>query len=156
MYCKHCGKEISDDSKFCNYCGSSLFSISFMDGDNATSVDPKKNESKEKPLEFTEANEADWVDYFYIAIKTIGGGIIVIFLLLLMMMYLPNFYLGMTLSIVGAIVAHLIIRRHIRKKNEGYTTSRKELNPLFYVLLLSIILVIGAIAFSIIKHSING
>lgn len=21
MYCKHCGKEIADDSKFCNYCG---------------------------------------------------------------------------------------------------------------------------------------
>lgn len=21
MYCKHCGKEISDDSKFCQYCG---------------------------------------------------------------------------------------------------------------------------------------
>ena len=21
MYCKHCGKEIADDSKFCNHCG---------------------------------------------------------------------------------------------------------------------------------------
>lgn len=21
MYCKHCGKEIEDGSKFCNYCG---------------------------------------------------------------------------------------------------------------------------------------
>ena len=24
MYCKHCGKEIADDSKFCQYCGKSL------------------------------------------------------------------------------------------------------------------------------------
>ena len=23
MYCKHCGKEIADDSKFCQYCGGS-------------------------------------------------------------------------------------------------------------------------------------
>lgn len=24
MYCKHCGKEIADDSKFCKYCGNKL------------------------------------------------------------------------------------------------------------------------------------
>ena len=24
MYCKHCGKEIADDSKFCRYCGTYL------------------------------------------------------------------------------------------------------------------------------------
>ena len=24
MYCKHCGKEIDDESKFCNYCGKEL------------------------------------------------------------------------------------------------------------------------------------
>lgn len=24
MYCKHCGKEIADDSKFCRYCGTDL------------------------------------------------------------------------------------------------------------------------------------
>lgn len=23
MYCKHCGKEIADDSKFCQHCGGS-------------------------------------------------------------------------------------------------------------------------------------
>ena len=24
MYCKHCGKEIADDSVFCQYCGGEL------------------------------------------------------------------------------------------------------------------------------------
>ena len=28
MYCKHCGKEIADDSKFCQYCGEQVNSTS--------------------------------------------------------------------------------------------------------------------------------
>jgi len=28
MYCKHCGKEIADDSKFCNYCGANQNAVS--------------------------------------------------------------------------------------------------------------------------------
>ena len=28
MYCKHCGKEIADDSKFCNYCGANQKAVS--------------------------------------------------------------------------------------------------------------------------------
>lgn len=27
MYCKHCGKEIADDSKFCQYCGGKIDDI---------------------------------------------------------------------------------------------------------------------------------
>ena len=28
MYCKHCGKKIADDSKFCNYCGANQNAVS--------------------------------------------------------------------------------------------------------------------------------
>ena len=27
MYCKHCGKEIADDSKFCQHCGGKLDNV---------------------------------------------------------------------------------------------------------------------------------
>jgi hypothetical protein len=30
MFCKHCGKQIDNDSKFCIYCGSSLRSINIQ------------------------------------------------------------------------------------------------------------------------------
>lgn len=39
MYCKHCGKEIDDDSKFCRYCG----------GEQETPIiNSKKNVAEEK------------------------------------------------------------------------------------------------------------
>ena len=41
MYCKHCGKEISDDAKFCDGCGKSLTVASASD-------DPKKKKKKKK------------------------------------------------------------------------------------------------------------
>ncbi len=31
MYCKYCGKEIADDSKFCNYCGGIQEEMSRLD-----------------------------------------------------------------------------------------------------------------------------
>ena len=31
MYCKYCGKEIADDSKFCNYCGGIQEKMSRLD-----------------------------------------------------------------------------------------------------------------------------
>ena len=34
MYCKHCGKEIADDSKFCRYCGKAQ--------DSTNEVQPEK------------------------------------------------------------------------------------------------------------------
>ena len=34
MYCKHCGKEIADDSKFCNYCGNSTVLKGMQESEN--------------------------------------------------------------------------------------------------------------------------
>lgn len=37
MYCKHCGKEIADDSKFCQYCGGKQGEITSNDETNTSS-----------------------------------------------------------------------------------------------------------------------
>ena len=43
MYCKHCGKEIADDSKFCRYCGTNLVDVSLASNhveSNEVKTDP--------------------------------------------------------------------------------------------------------------------
>lgn len=39
MYCKHCGKEIADDSKFCQYCGGKQDAIIFSAKENTDQKD---------------------------------------------------------------------------------------------------------------------
>ena len=42
MYCKHCGKEITDDAKFCNECGAPVL----MESSNEITITPKKKTIK--------------------------------------------------------------------------------------------------------------
>ena len=45
MYCKHCGKEIADDSKFCQHCGGKQEDSFASPANNAVkSEEPKKQE----------------------------------------------------------------------------------------------------------------
>ena len=48
MYCKHCGKEIADDSKFCRYCGINLADVSL-----ASSIVELNEDNVEKPISKT-------------------------------------------------------------------------------------------------------
>lgn len=44
MYCKHCGKQIDDDSTFCKYCGKSLEeSINPLEDSSNSSENPNKS-----------------------------------------------------------------------------------------------------------------
>lgn len=45
MYCKHCGKQIADDSKFCQYCGGKQ-----DDASTPTNQETKPEESKEEKV----------------------------------------------------------------------------------------------------------
>ncbi len=49
MYCKHCGKEIADDSKFCQHCGGKQNILS--DSTNNAESDTKKESTKGKVIE---------------------------------------------------------------------------------------------------------
>lgn len=156
MYCKHCGKEIADDSKFCNYCGSSLLSISFRTRDEKDTI--IENSNKEGTIdssnETIQSNEADWIDYVSLGTNIIGGVVIASFLIILMMMYLPNFYLGIAFTLAGAIAAYLVTKKYKVKKNDA-CQSKKEYNPLFYLLLFIIILLLGILMKKIIEFMIN-
>jgi hypothetical protein len=156
MYCKHCGKEIADDSNFCNYCGSSLLSISFRTDDDKDAINENSNkeETSDSSNETIQSNEADWVDYVSLGTKIIGGVVIAFFLIILMMMYLPNFYLGMALTLVVAIAAYLVTKKYIQKKDEA-CQSKKEYNPLFYSILFITILLLGVVILKIIEFKIN-
>ena len=45
MFCKNCGKEIADDSKFCNFCGSEQQSATAISENNPSTEDEKTNKT---------------------------------------------------------------------------------------------------------------
>ena len=63
MYCKHCGKQIADDSKFCQHCGGSQ--------DDTTEVKPgSPNQKKVVEIPIIKANFSDTTKWWII-----GSGI---------------------------------------------------------------------------------
>ena len=70
MYCKHCGKEITDDSKFCQHCGGKQEDSFASPANNAVkSEEPKKQEKViEIPTIKTNLsdNQKKWIG-FYVA-----------------------------------------------------------------------------------------
>lgn len=48
MYCKHCGKEIADDSKFCQHCGGKQDILS--DSTKNVESDTKKESTRGKVI----------------------------------------------------------------------------------------------------------
>ena len=52
MYCKHCGKEIADDSRFCKYCGQSVEEIILSSSDtHSTETETSSEDTSEKVIE---------------------------------------------------------------------------------------------------------
>ena len=52
MYCKYCGKEIADDSRFCKYCGQSVEEIILSSSDtNSTETETSSEDTSEKVIE---------------------------------------------------------------------------------------------------------
>ena len=43
MYCKNCGKEIADDSKFCQYCGTAQQQVQVNEPTQVVEQPKKKN-----------------------------------------------------------------------------------------------------------------
>lgn len=50
MYCKHCGKQITDDSKFCRYCGGSQEDSFKTSSTDVSSESPIKEKVVEIPI----------------------------------------------------------------------------------------------------------
>ena len=68
MYCKHCGKEIADDSKFCQHCGGKQEdSFASPTNNEVRSEEPKKQEKViEIPIIKTNlsANQKKWIGLY--------------------------------------------------------------------------------------------
>mgnify|MGYP006357842935 CR=1 FL=1 len=68
MYCKHCGKEIADDSKFCQHCGGKQEdSFASPTNNEVKSEEPKKQEKViEIPIIKTNlsANQKKWIGIY--------------------------------------------------------------------------------------------
>ena len=68
MYCKHCGKEIADDSKFCQHCGGKQEdSFASPTNNEVKSEEPKKQEKViEIPIIKTNlsANQKKWIGLY--------------------------------------------------------------------------------------------
>ena len=68
MYCKHCGKEIADDSKFCQHCGGKQEdSFASPTNNEVRSEEPKKQEKViEIPIIKTNlsANQTKWIGLY--------------------------------------------------------------------------------------------
>ena len=56
MYCKHCGKEITDDSKFCRYCGTNLVDVGLSEGSSNVS------QTNETDVETVEPSNNDVIE----------------------------------------------------------------------------------------------
>ena len=87
MYCKHCGKEIADDSKFCQHCGGKQEdSFASPTNNEVRSEEPKKQENVIKiPTIKTNLsdNQKKWIgiyvawallNFIFIFIKGTYGG----------------------------------------------------------------------------------
>ena len=58
MYCKHCGKEIADDAKFCQHCGGHQETVSTVDSQNIESATSKNNPQE---IDNTGATRIDYI-----------------------------------------------------------------------------------------------
>ena len=72
MYCKHCGKEIADDSTFCKHCGGKQ---ELVNTSNASTIESANIKEKEKASKSFLSNKIGWI---------IGYGIYVIINVLLL------------------------------------------------------------------------
>lgn len=64
MYCKHCGKQIADDSKFCQHCGGSQEDTTTISSTEVKSDSPKQEKVIEIPT--IKANFSDKTKWWII------------------------------------------------------------------------------------------
>lgn len=152
MYCKHCGKLISDDSKFCQHCGvNQNFYISENMGDSQIKekeksvirdndnddlqdvpISSKPDESTSSFYDMESSDESDnaikqLIEFVLNAIRITGIIIISFFALVISLMYIHNFILGLISAFVFGFLAYFLFRSRY-STNE----SKQERTPLYY------------------------
>jgi hypothetical protein len=70
MYCIHCGKEISTESKFCRFCGTGI-------GKTSTSVDEVSEEKGQSPMKEKNLASAKFNDIGFIILTIVSFGLLI-------------------------------------------------------------------------------
>ncbi len=70
MYCKHCGKEIADDSKFCQYCGGNQETVNSTSKVDSEKSAETKNESKVIEIPTIKTNFSEKTKWIILAYST--------------------------------------------------------------------------------------
>ena len=87
MFCYKCGKEITDNSKFCSECGSAIESIDYG------SIDKAKKSTWKRDRETSNSNKEGEKHKVHFLSKYILAGLIFLFIILSFFFLVP-FYLG--------------------------------------------------------------
>ena len=145
MYCKHCGKEISEDSKFCQHCGGNQENVisdpiksdkGVTKGYNIdNNIDTlSSNHNKSAPYRLDNDDSAndnstskELLDFVISAIKNAAIVVISFFTLLMSLMYIHNFILGCVLSILVGTLAYFLF-----KPKYSSDDSKNKRSPLYY------------------------
>ena len=153
MYCKHCGKLISDDSKFCQYCGGNqrpLISAPmgnskinekeyFVIKDNNNedyhndTISSNPDESTTERFAIDSCDEDNnnvseqLIEFVITAFKIVGIIVISFFALVISLMYIHNFILGCVSSFVVGSLAYFIFGTR-----NSFKESKHEKSPLYY------------------------
>ena len=105
MYCKHCGKEIVDDSKFCNYCGGVQ--------DEMSRLDFSIKSRRWKPLGI---NKTAIADAIVVVAKELGFWILimaVLYVIALGMIYGLGFEDDIALAVFFTPIVLIILWRYV-------------------------------------------
>lgn len=151
MYCIHCGKLISDDSKFCQHCGvnQNVYISGNMGNlqikEKGKSVIKDKDEHKDAPTSsktdestsrFYDIESSDegnnsikqLIEFVIAAIRITGIIVISFFALVLSLRYMHNFFLGCVSSLVVGFLTYFLFRTRNSSKE-----SKNESPPLYYI-----------------------
>lgn len=114
MFCKHCGKEINEDAKFCQYCGGNI--------SNEVVIQP--NDTEIKKTEFLMKNEksmlAAYLYWFFLGstgfhrlyVETFGGCILYIILLVLTALFPPVFFISSIVWLIDGSVLWVDVKKY--------------------------------------------
>lgn len=151
MYCKHCGKMISNDSKFCQHCGgnqeyviSDQINISeqrenekpiskgYNIDNNIDSSSSNPQKSSPQRIDYGDyddnnATSKELLDFVITAIITAAIVVISFFALLLSLMYIHNFILGCVSSIIVGTIAYFLFKPKYFSED-----SKHKRSPLYY------------------------
>ncbi len=151
MYCKHCGREIDDNSSFCKFCGREQFEVKnnifIEDSQYNKEINTVKENDQEPTIRLQEDNFGEVIrDFFILAVKVLGIIIISVFMIGASIIFSHSIY--PTIIVIIGIIS-FYISYYLKNRNNTSDESKIERSPLFY---LCLVLLVFLILFFAVKY----